>query len=63
MGDIVIPYMAVAEGRSEVHVSEITMHTLTNIKVAEMLTGVKFDVHGELHRPGTVGVDGIALRT
>jgi RNA 3'-terminal phosphate cyclase (ATP) len=63
MGDIVIPYMTVAEGRSEVHVSEITMHTLTNIKVAEMLTGVKFDVHGELHRPGTVGVDGIALRT
>ena len=63
MGDIVIPYMAVAEGHSEVHVSEITMHTLTNIKVAEILTGVKFNLQGELHRPGTISVDGMALKT
>ena len=63
MGDILIPYMAVAEGRSELHVSEITMHTLTNIKVTEMLTGVKFNVQGELHRPGAISVDGVALKT
>ncbi len=63
MGDILIPYMAVAEGLSEIHVSEITTHTLTNIKVAEILAGIKFDVQGELHHPGVIGVEGIGLRT
>jgi RNA 3'-terminal phosphate cyclase (ATP) len=62
MGDIIIPYMAVADGRSEIQVSEITTHTLTNIKVSELLTGAKFNVEGELHHPGRISVDGIALR-
>jgi RNA 3'-terminal phosphate cyclase (ATP) len=63
MGDILIPYIAVAEGRSMFQVSEITMHTLTNIKVAEMVAGVKFDVEGALHGPGRIGVTGLALKT
>ncbi len=63
MGDILIPYMAVAEGQSDIQVSEITTHTLTNIKVAEILAGVKFNVQGELRRPGRISVEGIGLRT
>jgi RNA 3'-terminal phosphate cyclase (ATP) len=63
MGDILIPYMAVAEGKSMIQVSEITMHTLTNIKVAEIVAGVKFEVEGELHRPGRITVNGIGLKT
>jgi len=63
MGDILIPYMAVAEGRSEIQVSAITTHTLTNIKVAEILSGVKFQVQGSLHEPGRISVEGVGLRT
>lgn len=63
MGDILIPYLAVAEGQSEMYVSEITTHTLTNMKVAEILAGVKFNVEGELHTPGRISVEGIGLRT
>lgn len=63
LGDMLIPYLAVAEGRSEILVSQITMHTLTNIKVAEMVAGVKFDVQGELQKPGRISVQGIALGT
>lgn len=63
MGDILIPYIAVAEGRSELQVSAITTHTLTNIKVAEILSGVKFQVQGSLHEPGRISVEGIGLRT
>jgi len=63
LGDILIPYMAVAEGRSEIFVSEITLHTVTNIKVAEMVAGVKFDLQGELKKPGVISVQGIGLRT
>ena len=63
MGDILIPYVAVAEGRSSIFTSEITMHTLTNMKVAEMVTGVKFDVQGELGKPGRISVLGIGKKT
>jgi RNA 3'-terminal phosphate cyclase (ATP) len=62
MGDIIIPHLAVAEGRSEIQISEITTHTLTNIKVAETLTGAIFHVEGDLSKPGTISVDGIALK-
>jgi RNA 3'-terminal phosphate cyclase (ATP) len=63
MGDMIVPYMAVAEGRTEVQVSEITNHILTNIEVAEIMIGVKFVVEGELHNPGRIAVDGMALKT
>jgi RNA 3'-terminal phosphate cyclase (ATP) len=63
MGDILIPYMAVADGKSLIQVSEITLHTMTNIKVAEMMVGVKFEIEGELHRPGRVTVNGAALKS
>jgi RNA 3'-terminal phosphate cyclase (ATP) len=63
MGDILIPYMALAEGRSEIEVSEITTHTLTNIRVAEMLSGTKFTVQGSLHELGRISVQGTALKT
>jgi RNA 3'-terminal phosphate cyclase (ATP) len=62
MGDILIPYMAVAAGQSEIRVSEITTHTITNITVAETLAGVKFSVQGEPGQPGIISVKGIGLR-
>jgi RNA 3'-terminal phosphate cyclase (ATP) len=63
LGDILIPYMSVADGQSDIMVSQITMHTLTNIKVAEMIAGVKFNVQGKLNMPGRISVHGIALKT
>jgi RNA 3'-terminal phosphate cyclase (ATP) len=48
MGDMVVPFMALAGGTSEVSLSRVTQHTLTNVKVAELLAGVKFEVDGEL---------------
>jgi RNA 3'-terminal phosphate cyclase (ATP) len=63
MGDMIIPYLAVADGVSEIQVSEITPHTITNIKVAEMLTGIKFTVEGALHNPGRISVGGMGLKT
>ncbi|MEM3677273.1 MAG: RNA 3'-terminal phosphate cyclase [Candidatus Bathyarchaeia archaeon] len=63
MGDMIIPYMAVAEGRSRITVSQLTLHTMTNIKVAEAITGAQFKVQGELNKPGRIEVDGIGLTT
>jgi len=62
MSDILIPYLAVADGSSEFRTSQITMHTITNARIAELVSGAKITVDGELGNPGTVRVDGINLR-
>jgi RNA 3'-terminal phosphate cyclase (ATP) len=61
MGDIIIPYLAVANGFSEVTVSKITLHALTNLKVTELIAGVKFNLQGDLGTPGKISVKGIGL--
>ena len=63
MGDIIIPYLIIAEGTSEVTISRVTQHTQTNAKVAEWLTGKKVEVEGELDHPGKLRMTGINLAT
>jgi len=62
LGDILIPYMAVAKGRSEIQVSELTLHTITNIDVTEKILGVKFQIQGDKHHPAKIAVDGIEAK-
>jgi len=61
MADMLIPYMAVAKGSSRIMTSQITLHTLTNIQITELLTEVNFRVEGELGKPGSIEVEGIGL--
>ncbi len=61
MGDMIVPYLALADGLSEVSVSEVTQHTLTNVTVAELVAGVHFQVHGSLGKPGILRVKGLGL--
>ncbi len=44
MLDQIIPYMALAKGRSRVVAEEITSHARTNIEVVEAFLGKRFDV-------------------
>lgn len=62
MGDMVVPYMALADGASEVTVSQVTQHILTNTKVAGLLTGVEFRVDGKLGSKGRLQATGLGLR-
>ena len=62
MGDMIIPYLAIAEGVSDVSVSQITPHTLTNINVAETIAGIQFDPVGDLGKQGKLRVSGLGLR-
>src|SRR5713101_2271946 len=48
MGDIIVPYLVLAEGTSEVSISRVTQHVQTNVKVAEWLTGARFNLEGEI---------------
>jgi RNA 3'-phosphate cyclase len=58
MADQLIPFIALAEGKSTVTVEEITQHCLTNISVTEKILGVRFDVDAENRR---IEVNGIGL--
>ncbi|RLG54971.1 MAG: RNA 3'-phosphate cyclase [Thermoproteota archaeon] len=62
LGDMLIPYMAMASGRSEIRVSCLTLHTLSNIAVAEKILGVSFSVSGREGAPATIAVEGAAIR-
>src|SRR2546425_1454454 len=59
MGDMIIPYLVLARGASEVSVSRVTQHTMTNVKVAEWLTETTFNLEGQVDQPGTLQVTGI----
>lgn len=59
--DQLIPYLALAEGLSEVTSTELTLHTLTNIMLVEHILGVKFEVQGQRGQPGRIRVEGLGL--
>ncbi len=61
MGDMLIPYMAVADGSSTINVSEVTMHLLTNVQITDLVAGTKFKVEGALRSPGKVFVNGLGI--
>ncbi len=62
MADIIVPYAALAEGKSEASVARVTGHVQTNVKVAEWIAGVSFILEGELDHPGRFRVDGLGLK-
>ena len=63
MGDMIVPYTALADGSSELSVSRVTQHTLTNVKVAEWIAGVHFALAGEIGRPGRLRVKGLGMKS
>ena len=62
MGDMIVPYVALAEGVSDLSVSQVTLHTLTNVQVAEQVAGVSFDPLPQVGLPGRLRVTGLGLR-
>jgi len=62
MGDMIVPYAALAEGVSDVSLSQVTLHTVTNVKVAEQVAGVQFDSLPKVGMPGRLRVKGLGLK-
>ncbi len=60
--DQLIAWMSLAEGRSEIRTSELTLHALTCIEIARQLLGVQFEVEGGLGEAATIRCSGISLR-
>lgn len=59
--DQLIPYMALAEGESQITSAELTSHALTNVALVEKIMGVKFEVEGQQGKPGRICVKGLGF--
>jgi len=62
LGDQLVIWMALAEGTSVIRVSELTLHTLTCVRLVEDLIGVRFKVEGERGKPAMIRCKGAGLR-
>jgi len=62
MGDMLIPYIFLAKGRSVIGVSKITLHTLTAIMVArKFLPEASVEIINGEGKPGRIIVDGVGF--
>ncbi len=61
LADQLIPFMALAKGKSELRCTKLTQHCLTNIAIVEKFLPVKFAVEGELGKPAKISVEGVAF--
>ncbi|MFW9845701.1 MAG: RNA 3'-terminal phosphate cyclase [Candidatus Thorarchaeota archaeon] len=59
--DMLIPYLALADGVSRVGVTEVTSHLKTNIWAAKKILSADFSLRGDLGKPGTLVVSGTGL--
>jgi RNA 3'-phosphate cyclase len=59
--DMLIPYLALAKGLSQIGITEITSHLITNIWVAERILGVNITLEGNPGEPGIISIEGIGL--
>ncbi len=60
-GDMIIPYLALASGRSRIGISRLTLHAESNIWLVEKFLPVKFRVEGGLNKPSVVEVEGLGV--
>ncbi len=56
--DQLVPYLALADGVSEITSAELSQHALTNITLVEQMLDVKFEVQGQRGQPGRITVKG-----
>ncbi len=61
LADQLIPFMALARGKSEIHTGSLTRHCQTNIAVVEKFLPVKFKVQGSLGKPTAISVEGVSF--
>ena len=61
LGDQLIVYLALANGRSEIKIEELTLHTISCIHVSKIIVGANFDIRGEKGKLTSIVCDGIGL--
>ncbi len=59
--DMLVPYLAVADGMSEIGVTKITSHLITNIWTIKKILGTRIEIEGDIGESGVVRVFGQGL--
>jgi RNA 3'-phosphate cyclase len=54
LGDQLVIWLALADGRSRIATSELTLHAVTAAQVTEMLTGCSFKISGQVGSPAMI---------
>jgi RNA 3'-terminal phosphate cyclase (ATP) len=62
LADQLIPYMSIADGRSEIMTTELSLHTLACIEVSKIILNIDFKIKGELGESALIECDGIGLK-
>ena len=63
MSDMIIPYVALACGRSVIRGAKLTMHAWTHIHVVKkIIPELNFKLTGELEKPFELVIDGVCLK-
>ncbi|MGY5874326.1 MAG: RNA 3'-terminal phosphate cyclase [Candidatus Thorarchaeota archaeon] len=61
LGDMLVPYLAMAKGESEIGLTEVTSHLQTNLWVTKRILGVEMNLEGNLGQTGVLTVKGTEL--
>jgi RNA 3'-terminal phosphate cyclase len=61
LSDQLIIYAALADGESEIKVTELTLHTLTCIELCKKLLGTTFEIHGRIGETSHIICNGIGI--
>ena len=56
MADQIVLYLSIAKGESSFTTSEVSNHLLTNLWVIEKLSGARYEVEGEMGKPGKITI-------
>ncbi len=61
LGDMLVPYLAMAKGESKIGLTEVTSHLQTNLWVTERILGAEMYLEGNLGQTGVLTVKGMEL--
>jgi len=59
--DMLVPYLAIADSMSEVGLTEITSHLMTNVWTIQKILGTKIEIEGDIGASGVMRVFGQGL--
>ncbi len=62
LADQLIPFMALAKGKSEIKTGFLSQHCLSNIAIVEKFLPVSFSVNGKEKGPASISVEGISFK-
>jgi RNA 3'-phosphate cyclase len=58
LADMIVPYLAVAKGVSEIGISEVTSHLTTNLWTIDQILSTPMSLEGDIGEPGLLKITG-----